>query len=96
MATRLHNTKFAVRYGEEMYLADKTGYATFAELVDIAQELGEYDNLWYAVGSDWLEMNYEMADAILARLDGQDKENLQRIIDEAKQWGNDCVRLELW
>lgn len=41
MATRLHNTKFAIDYGEEMYLGDKTGYATFAELVDLASDLAD-------------------------------------------------------
>lgn len=96
MATRLHNTKFTVSCGEEMYLDDKTGYDTFDELVDLAQDLEDGGDLWYAVGNDWLEFSYEMADAMLAMLKGQNKENLQRIVDEAKQWGNDCVRLELW
>lgn len=96
MATRLHNTKFATSYGEEMYLDNKTGYDTFDELVDLAQDLEDDGNLWYAVGGDWLEFSYEMADAMLDMLKGQNKENLQRIVDEAKQWNNDNVRLELW
>ena len=96
MATRLHNTKFAIDYGEEMYLGDKTGYATFAELVDLASDLADNGILWYAVGADWLEFSYEMADAMLTTLKGQDRENLQRVVDEAKQWHNECVRLELW
>lgn len=95
MATRLYNTKSIVSYGEEMYLDEKTGYDTFDELVDLAQDLEDDGNLWYAVGSDWLEFSYEMADAMLGLLKGQNKKNLQRIIDEAKQWNNYCVRLEL-
>lgn len=96
MATRLHNTKFTVSYGEEMYLDYKAGYDTLDELVDLAQDLEDDGNLWYAVGNDWLEFSYEMADAMLGMLKGQNKKNLQRIVDEAKQWNNDNVRLELW
>lgn len=96
MAIRLHNTKLTISYGEEMYLGDKTGYDTFDELVDLAQDLEDDGNLWYAVGNDWLEFSYEMADAMLGMLKGQNKKNLQRIVDEAKQWNNDNVRLELW
>lgn len=96
MATRLHNTKFTINYGGEMYLDNKTGCDTFDELVDLAQDLENDGDLRYAVGNDWLEFSYEMADAMLAKLNGQNKENLQHIVDEAKQWGNDCVRLELW
>jgi len=98
MSVRLYNTTSIVSYGEEMHLDNKTGCDTFDELVDLAQDLEDDGKLWYAVGSDWsewLEFSYEMADAMLAMLKGQNKKNLQQIIDEAKQWGNYCVRLEL-
>ena len=96
MAIRLHNTKFTISYGEEMYLDNKTGCDAFDELVDLAQDLEDDGYRWYAVGNDWLEFSYEMADAMLGMLKGQSKKNLQRIVGEAKQWGNDCIRLELW
>lgn len=101
MSMELRNVKQPV-YGRILYLEKGCdglsrcdGLSTLHDLRDMARELQDVSTRrWCISGEYTLEMSYEMAEAVKQQLPDTDQPALQRIIDEAKAWGNYSVMLE--
>lgn len=102
MSVRLHNTKIEYTVGTDVYVGDNDGVDSYYHLVELANEYCQdeqaIDNDWWmnADNEETLELSLPLAKAIMDDLDDGDKQTWQSVIDEAIQWNNDCVRLELW
>ena len=100
MSLKLHNTK--IEYKSEVWLKDKSGLDTYYYLVDLANrycmdDKANANNWWMGVDQEEaLELSLPLAKAMLAEFKGADRQVWQGIIDEAVDWDDDYVRLELW
>lgn len=100
MSLKLHNTK--IEYKSEVWLDGKSGLDGYYYLVDLANrycmdDKANANNWWMDVDQEEaLELSLPLAKAMLAEFEGADRQAWQEVIDEAVDWGNDYVRLELW
>lgn len=100
MSVKLHNTK--IEYKSEVWLEGKSGLDAYYYLVDLANRYcmndKANDNNWWmhADQEEAIEFSLPLAKAMLDEFEGTDRQAWRSVINEAVEWNNDYVRLELW